>query len=49
MEKEKMKIHTPGKPYSKRPKPTMVVTGAITTGLMNLQHNNKSKSKIRLE
>jgi len=31
------KNSTPGNPYSKRPKPTIAVTGAITMGLMNLQ------------
>jgi hypothetical protein len=28
--------HTPGNPYSRRPKPTIVVTGAITMGLIYL-------------
>jgi len=34
---EEKKNSTPGNPYSKRPKPTIAVTGAITMGLMNLQ------------
>jgi hypothetical protein len=39
--------HTPGNPYSRRPKPTIVVTGAITIGLTNLPTSNEERERER--